>query len=80
MTTICFLQYLQSSENRKDGPVIQCSTLRTEERCIQGFGWGNLRERGHLEDPGVDWILREWDVGKLTGSSWRRLGTGGGNL
>jgi hypothetical protein len=31
--------------------------------------WGNLRERDHLEDPGVDeriilrWILREWDVG-----------------
>jgi hypothetical protein len=19
-----------------------------------GFGWGNLRERDHLEDPGVD--------------------------
>jgi len=24
-----------------------------EERCIQGFGGGNLRERGHLEDPGL---------------------------
>jgi hypothetical protein len=20
-----------------------------------GFWWGNLRERDHLEDPGVDW-------------------------
>jgi len=33
------------------------------------FWWGNLRERGHLEDPGVDgriilnWILRRCDVG-----------------
>jgi len=24
------------------------------ERCTQGFGGGNQRERGHLEGPGVD--------------------------
>ena len=36
--------------------------------------WGNLRERDHLEDSGVDWritliwIFRKWD--------WRELGTG----
>jgi len=35
-----------------------------------GFWWGNLRERNHLEDPGVDviiillWIFRKWD-GKM---------------
>ena len=33
------------------------------------FCWVNLRERDHLEDPGIDgriilrWILRKWDVG-----------------
>jgi len=33
-----------------------------------GFWWGNLRERGHLDDSGVDgtiilrWIFRKWDV------------------
>jgi len=33
------------------------------------FWWGNLRERDHLEDSGVDgriilrWIFRKWDVG-----------------
>ena len=32
------------------------------------FWWGNLRLRGHLEEPGVDgriilrWIFRKWDV------------------
>jgi hypothetical protein len=51
-----------------------------------GFGWGNLRERDHLEDPGVDRriifrkIFRKWDVGAWTGSSWLMIGTGGGHL
>jgi hypothetical protein len=33
-----------------------------------GFSWGNMRERDHLEDPGVDakiilrWIFRKWNV------------------
>jgi hypothetical protein len=36
--------------------------------CIQGFGGGNLRERDHFEDPGVDriilrWIFSKWDGG-----------------
>jgi len=26
------------------------------------------------------WILRKLDVGVWTGSSWRRIGTGGGHL
>jgi hypothetical protein len=43
-------------------------------------------ERDHLEDPGVDgrmivrWICRKWYVGVWTGSSWLRIGTGGGHL
>jgi hypothetical protein len=40
-----------------------------KEEKYTGFWWGNLRERDHLEEPGVDrkiiirWIFRKWDVG-----------------
>ena len=59
-----------------------CSTYGGEERRINGFG----EERDYLEDSGVDgriilrWIFRKWDVGVWTGSSWLRIGTGGGYL
>ena len=47
-----------------------------------GFWWGNLRERDHLEELGVDgkiilrWIFRKRDVGEWTGLMWLRIGTG----
>jgi len=47
-----------------------------ERRCaLQVFGGRNLRDRGHLEDPGVDgriileWIFITWGVGVWIGSS-----------
>ena len=45
-----------------------------------------MRERAHLEDPGVDGrailrrIFRKWDVGVWTGSIWLRIVTGGRHL
>jgi len=51
-----------------------------------GFWWGNLKEKDHLADPGIDgriilrWIFRKWVLGVWTGSSWLRIGTGGGHL
>jgi len=51
-----------------------------------GFRWGNLRERDHLEDLGVDgriilrWIFRKWDAEPWNGSGWLRIRTGGGHF
>jgi len=57
-----------------------------EGEAYTGFRWGKLRERDHLGDPSVDgriilrYIFRRWDVGIWIGSSWLRIGTGGGHL
>jgi len=31
-------------------------------------------------EENIKWIFRKWDVGIWTGSSWLRVGTGGGHL
>jgi hypothetical protein len=57
-----------------------------ERRSVQSFWYGNMREREHVEDLGVDGriilrlILRKWDVGAWTATSWLRIGTCGGHL
>jgi hypothetical protein len=50
----------------------------------RGLWWGNLRERDHLQDPGVDgtlkWMFKKWDKDARNGLIWLRIGTGCGYL
>jgi hypothetical protein len=55
------------------------------EACA-GVWWGNLMERDHMGEPGVNgriiliWIFGKWDVEVWTGFSWLRIGTVEGKL
>jgi hypothetical protein len=55
--------------SRRMGRVGHVARMVREE-VHTGFWWGNLRERDHLEDPGVDrritlrWIFRTWHGGR----------------
>jgi hypothetical protein len=57
-----------------------------ERRGVYRVLGGNLRERDHSGDPGVDWritlkwIFRKWGVAVWTGSSWLNIRTGGGHV
>jgi hypothetical protein len=50
------------------------------------FWWGDLMERDHLEELGVDgkvileWMFKKWDGESWTGLLWLRIWTGGGHL
>ena len=62
-----------------------CGAYGGWERCAQGSGGGNPRERDHWGDPDVDGriilrIFRKWEGVVGTGWSWLRIGTGGGHL
>jgi hypothetical protein len=59
-----------------------CSYYGRRGEMYTGFWWGNLRERDHMEDTGVDGriIFRKWDVVVWTGSICLKLWTDGGKL
>jgi len=49
---------------------------------LTGLYWGNLTERVHLEDPGVDEKITlkcysRSGMGAFTGLIWLEIGTGG---
>jgi hypothetical protein len=57
-----------------------------EGKSVYRIFVGNVRERDHLVNPGIDGriisrqIFRNWDVGVWTGLSWLRIETGGGHF
>jgi hypothetical protein len=57
-----------------------------ERRSVYRVLVGKPEGKNHLGDPGVDgriilrWIFRKCVMGLWTGSSWFRIGTGGGHL
>ena len=73
---------IKSRRMRWTGHVARVGDSRDVYRVFVGKPKG----RGHLRDTGIDgriiirWIFRKWNVGVWTGSSWLRIGTGGGHL
>ena len=63
-----------------------CGANGGKERCIHGFGFGNLKERYHLEDLDVDgeiileWILKNSVLMSRNGRIGLRVGASGGFL
>jgi hypothetical protein len=60
--------------------------VRKRGEMHTGFCWGDLRDRDHLEDLGVDgriilkWIFKKWDGEALTGMIRIKVGAVGGRL
>jgi len=58
-----------------------CGTYRLEETRHGRFSWGNLKEKGYLEDLNVGgrvmlkYILNKCDGGAWTGLIWHGIGT-----
>ena len=81
---ICTAHQIYCSGDEIENEMGEACSAYGGGEAFTGFWWGNLRERDHLGVPGVDGrlilrlIFRKWDVGVGTGSSWLRIGTGGG--
>ena len=79
---LTIIRVIKSRRMRWVGHVARMGKRRGVYRVLVG----KPERKKPLEDQGVDgkmilrWIFRKWDVGAWTGSSWPRIGTGGGHL
>jgi hypothetical protein len=75
---LCFYLWIYGTLNKISYHIISWG----REEVYTGFWWGNLWKRDHLGDldgrTTLRWLFRKWGVGTWTGSSWLRIGTGGG--
>src|SRR5215510_5829237 len=74
-TSTNIVRVIKSRRMRWAGHVMRMG----EERGLYSVLVGNVRERDHWGDPGIDGriilrlIFRKWDVGVWTGFSWLRI-------
>ena len=76
------IRVIKSRRMRWVGHVARVGERRGAYRVLVGNPEVNTpfrRPRRRWEDN-LRWIFRKWDVGIWTGSSWLRIGTGGGHL
>jgi hypothetical protein len=62
------------------GHAVRTEDKRGVYRILVGKTEGNRGDPGVNERIILRWIFRKWDVKAWTGSSWFRIGTGGGHL
>jgi hypothetical protein len=56
MGLLYLLPYFSGNQMKEDEMGEACSTRQRRE--IQtGFWWANLKETGHLENPGIEWSI-----------------------
>jgi hypothetical protein len=79
---LCIVSVIKSRKMKWEGHV----ALMGDRRGIYKVLVGSPERKKPLRRPRLRrgiilrWIFRMWDVGVWTGSSWLRIGTGGGNL
>ena len=82
----CSPNIVRATKSRGMGWVGHVARMEDRIGLYRVLVGGNLRERDHLGDPSIDGrmilrcIFRKCVLGVCTGSSWRRIGTGGGHL
>jgi len=50
-----------------------CGTYGKTRNIYRAFGGENLKERGYLEDPGVDGTILKWILKKQDGRTWNEF-------